>query len=378
MNQDQRLKTTKKVCFISGLINFLLGIIKIFIGYTGRSQALVADGLHSLSDVVTDILVYVAAHFGAKAPDREHPYGHRRLETIATIAIALLLILVAFEMAKISLTHLFSDDSLALPSYLVLLTAAASGLINEALYRYCRRKGNQIKSRLLLSNAWHNRGDALASILVLAGAGGAYLGYRFMDPIAAIIIAIWVAKIAIDMISASCNELIDAAVDSDTLTLLNTTIAETPGVLAQHQLRTREHSHLIFIDCHILVDPFISVSEGHYIGEHVRKRLLDNHTSIADVTVHIDSEDDDLFQHCLALPDRSTIEAQLHTALATAPGYQERTRLTIHYVENRVHLELQLPATLLATHTVAQLKQSYHDLAKSLDNHFTITLSLST
>lgn len=307
MTQLSRYRAVKKVSFVNASINSLLAIFKIIIGVIGNSHALVADGIHSFSDLLSDALVLLAAKMGSQNPDEEHPYGHHRIETIGAVIISVILLVVAGSIVYETMVHLIEPSTLAIPTYPVLIVAFVSVAANEWLYRYTLKVGNKINSNLLITNAWHNRGDALVSIIVLVTAAGAMLGIKHLDAIGAIIIALLIAKMGIKMIWSSISELIDAGADQETVEKIKHAITSVPGVVSIHQLRTRLHAGNIFIDVHIIVDPCISVSEGHYISDQVYSKLSKKIEHVADITVHIDPEDDETNMPSLPLPNRPSI-----------------------------------------------------------------------
>lgn len=366
MESTQRLSITRKVSLISAATNALLAALKIVIGTIAHSNALIADGVHSFSDLFSDALVYFATKMGGKHPDAEHPYGHHRLETIAAIIIAVLLILVGAGIVYDSLQHFIDHSPNVVIGTPVLIVALLSIILNEWLYRYMLRAGKRIHSNLLITNAWHNRSDSLISIIVLLSAIGALLGLHYLDAIGAAIIAIIILKSGIKMIWQSFNELMDSAVDTETLQKIRDTITQVSGVQDIHQLRTRLHGGRIFVDVHILVNPKISVSEGHYISDQVYKALNQRIDYISDITVHIDPEDDEAIMPSLNSPDRNTLETALNTAWATLPCHQDITRLLIHYLDGKIQVEVFIPKQALGNQTAEALIMAYRDAAKAV------------
>lgn len=342
-----RYQVTKKVTIISAVKNSALSIAKIIIGYVGHSHSLVADGLHSLSDLVTDGFVLLAAKAGGQLPDTEHPYGHQRIETLATIIIAFILIFVAGTICYDTINHLVSHQELPIPSFSVIVITIISLGTNEWLYHYTKRVGQQYHSSLLKTAAWHNRSDAFVSFIVLVSVVGVMLGLRYLDLVGAILIALLIFKIGFGMIWKSTKELIDTGVDAETLAAINASIATVPGVLAIHQLRTRLHGENIFIDVHILVDPYISVTEGHHISERVQLKLLQEFEKIIDVTVHIDPEEDEIFIPSLNLPNRKDLHQQLDVCWKDLPGYPNQCKTTLHYIEGKLNIDVYLPQSLV-------------------------------
>jgi cation diffusion facilitator family transporter len=339
MQNNQKEKVILFVSAVNAAVNVILAIIKIIIGKIGYSQALIADGVHSFSDLVGDALVYVAARASIQHPDKEHPYGHQRIETITTIIIGLILFFVAAGLSWDAIMH-FMDEAKERPTLPVIIVAIASIIGNEWLFHYSKNQGEKINSNLLISNAWHKRSDVFVSLIVLISVIGGFIGWLWLDAVGAIIIAILIAKVAIEMIWRSTQELIDRGVDEKKLTEITNTINSVPGVLSIHQLRTRLHGNSIFVDLHIIVNPFISVSEGHHIGEQVHQKLIHNVKNLTDVIVHIDPEDDETAHPSLHLPDRETVKKLLQTRWSSLPGYQHIKKMTLHYLNGRLYIEL--------------------------------------
>lgn len=371
---DKRYKTTRNISIINAITNSILAIFKIITGYVGNSHALVADGIHSFSDVISDTLVVIAAKMGDRNPDAGHPYGHRRIETIAAIIIAIILLLIGGGIIYDTLQHLTTKTPTPAPTKIVLFVAIISIITNELLYHITKKAGERVNSNLLISNAWHNRGDALVSAIVLMSAIGTRAGITHLDAIGAIIIALMIARIAIKMIWSNINELIDAGVDAKTLSTIQHIITTTAGVVAVHQLRTRLHGGNIFIDVHIIVHPTVSVSEGHYIGDQVLLQLMNQIKEIRDITVHIDPEDDEKNHPCINLPNRVTLTELLTPLWRTLPGYQQLKKTTLHYLNGKITIEIYLPINTLNNNHYETLRQQYQAAISHIDYIEKITL----
>lgn len=371
---ERRTFEVKKVSAVNAAINTLLAIFKIIVGYLGNSHALIADGIHSFSDLITDALVLFTALAGSRSPDKEHPYGHQRIETIGAIVISLILIVVAVGIAYDSIQQVFLQKTSPVPDMAVLLVALVSVLANEGLYRYTLFIGKKIESNLLITNAWHNRSDAFVSLIVVASVVGSMLGAHYLDTIGAILIAAFILKMGIKMMWRGVRELIDTAVDEDTLQKIRTITLETPGVLSVHQLRTRLHGDNVFVDMHILVNPFISVSEGHHIGERVHLHLVKGIKQVSDVTVHIDPEDDEVSMPSLDLPSRKHLHEILKTYWENLPGYVSIKKMTLHYLEGQLYIEVFMPANVVTHDQQAALIAQYRDAAKHVNNVASITI----
>ncbi|MBT8117843.1 MAG: cation diffusion facilitator family transporter, partial [Gammaproteobacteria bacterium] len=273
---DSRYEQVRTVTLVGAAVDLLLGVAKILIGMVAGSQALIADGVHSLSDLATDFLVLFAAKHAHREADEEHPYGHGRIETVATVVLGVALIIVAIGITIDAVRRLMSPDLLLDPGMAALLVALLSVAAKEIIYRYTARVAKRLRSKMLLANAWHSRTDAISSIVVVIGVGGAMAGYPYLDAVAAIAVALMIAKIGWDLLWESLRELIDTALEPEQVEEIRKSILKVDGVRDCHMLRTRVSGSHSLVDVHIIVDPLLSVSEGHQIGERVRLRLLDD------------------------------------------------------------------------------------------------------
>lgn len=377
MHETNRLKTTRRVSFVSASVNLLLAILKILVGIFGNSHALVADGIHSFSDLISDALVYFAAKVGERSPDTEHPYGHHRIETIAAIVIAALLLAAGVGIIYESAQQILSKTNIIVYGAPVISIAVISIIANEWLFRYTLKAGKRIRSQLLITNAWHNRSDALVSIIVLLSVIGSYFGLPYLDSIGATIIAILILKTALGMMRKSFNELIDAAVDPDTLDKIQHHIHSVKGVKDIHMLRTRMHAGKIFIDVHILVDPKISVSEGHYISDQVHKTLMQQIEDVSDITVHIDPEDDEKIMPSVNSPNRENLEFRLREHWKKLTIYQDIQRILIHYLDGKIQIEVFIPKQSVIQIDSEKLLAQLRDSAKGINDIEHIQLHLT-
>lgn len=340
---DARYQAVRKVTLIGSAVDLTLGVAKILVGYFSHSQALIADGVHSLSDLGTDFMVLYAAKHAHRAADESHPYGHGRIETVTTVLLGLGLILVAGGIAWDALRRLFEPDLLLHPGPLALVVALISVAAKEWIYRYTLREAKRLRSNMLKANAWHSRSDAISSVVVVIGIIGTMLGFPALDAVAAAVVGLMVAKIGWDLIWESLQELIDTALDSEQIETIRTVILAVHGVRALHMLRSRRSGADALVDVHIMVDPRLSVSEGHQIGEQVRKRLLADVNDVNDVTVHIDPEDDESSSPCDHLPLRDEMLERLNQRWASVPVASRIRNVTLHYLDGKVHLDLTLP-----------------------------------
>ncbi len=360
------LRTIKKVSLVSALVNFLLAAFKVIIGHIGFSQALIADGIHSLSDLLTDGLVMLTAKMGQEHPDHDHPYGHRRIETIGTIVIAILIIVIAVGLAADSLSKIH-HQSHTLPSLWVLVVAAFSVVANEGLFRYLMYHSKRIRSSLLESNAWHNRSDVYVSLIVLVGAAMQYAGLHYIDLIASFLVAAMIFKMGASMIMRCVRELIDTAADPETQAIITDIIENTPGVLGIHHLRTRLHSGDILLDAHLQVKNTLTVSEGHLIGDRVMHALYHAIDHVVDITIHIDAEDDDHIspETIMNLPTREQIIDHLKAHQNKLTHLARLIDFYLHYEDGSCRIELIFPSSLRIKNTIDLLKE-YDDVLSQI------------
>ncbi|MDP1558658.1 MAG: cation diffusion facilitator family transporter [Nitrosomonas sp.] len=364
--QQQRYRKVRKVTLIGSAIDFLLGITKISVGWAVHSQALIADGIHSLSDLVTDFIVLYAAKHSHKEADESHPYGHGRIETLATVVLGVALIIIAVGIGYDSVMRLNDPALLVEPGLLALIVAIVSVIAKEWIYRYTMTAARRLRSDMLMANAWHSRSDAISSIVVVIGIAGAMYGYPYLDAVAAVAVAVMIARIGFDLVRSSSKELIDTALDPEEIEKIRGYIFDVDGVRAVHMLRSRKSAGNAFVDVHVQVDPRLSVSEGHQIGETVRRCLTNEVDVVFDVTVHIDPENDETGSPCDDLPSRKKIISELkqHWQQLPAAAIDD---VTLHYLSGEVHVELDLPIETLqhtreARHFVQQLKQAVSSL----------------
>lgn len=342
-HRELRRDASAQVAVAGALVNLVLSGVKIVVGVLGHSQALIIDGIHSLSDLLTDVLVLFASRHAAHGPDEAHPYGHGRFETAATLALGAFLVLIAGGIMWDSIERLMKPGEAWQPEVIALYAALFSILANEGLYWYTRRVGLRINSDLLLANAWHHRSDAVSSIVVLVGVGGALLGYTWLDLVAALIVGFMVAKIGWDLGWGAMRELVDEALDDEKVRVIRQTIIDLPGVSSIHMLRTRRQGHEAMADVHVQVAPWISVSEGHMVSLAVEERIKQAVPEITDVTVHIDPENDEEQPTCKGLPLRGEVMEELQEAWSDIGCVGREKRILLHYLGGRIDLEVFFP-----------------------------------
>lgn len=343
LTTHQRHQAINRVTLWGVFVNLLLSVAKLAGGFYGHSQALIADGLHSLSDLASDAMVFVAAKHASEDADEEHPYGHARFETIATVALAVLLVIVSLGIAYDAIINLVTDEAIEKPDLFTLWIAAFSILSNEALYHYTKFVGTRIRSNLLHANAWHHRSDAVSSIIVLVGIAGTQFNMPKLDAYAAIVVALMIARIGFKLGYDSVQELVDASLEPELVERIRQNILSHEDVRELHMLRTRRMGHNALVDVHILVSPRLSVSEGHHISETVEKSLIDSFDEINDVTVHIDPEDDEQEARSMHLPLRSELIIALKHEWSKIPELDAIDDITLHYLAGEISVEASIP-----------------------------------
>lgn len=358
---SQQARESIRVTLVGALLDLVLGVLKIVVGLFANSLALVSDGIHSLSDLLTDAFVLVIARISHQQPDRTHPYGHGRFETLGTAVISIALFMVAGGICYDSIRRLNEMESLPLPGWLALLVAFLSIAGKEWIYRYTRRVARRINSPMLLANAWHSRTDALSSVVVLLGLVAARFGYPWMDLVAAIIVAMLIASIAWKLISDSLKELVDSALPEKELKRIRKAVMACNGIRGVHELRSRQHGGRVLLDVHVQVDSRISVSEGHYLGDQVSEALHTQFPEIADVLVHIDPE------HLpapvdMTLPGRNEVERQLLDCWHEVLQPEQLRRLTLHYLGDNIELEIFIDNSIYNN----ELKEKLKALSRNL------------
>ncbi|MBN1212149.1 MAG: cation transporter [candidate division Zixibacteria bacterium] len=286
-----QLASGLKVTWVGLAANLVLVVIKFWGGIVGRSQALVADAVHSVSDLFSDVVVLFGLKWGRKVADEEHPYGHARIETISSLIVGFLLLVVALGIAYRSVLSIYNHKTSS-PELLTIYVAALSIVVKEALYWYTVRVGRHIRSIALVGNAWHHRSDALSSVAVLIGVAAAHFNpaWHLADSYAALIVSFFIFKIGGSLTWSAFKELADTAPDKDILRTIEKKASDVLGVRQVHDLKARYSGRDIFVDIHIVVDPNITVRQGHAIAKEVEYCLVNEIRDISRVTIHIDPD----------------------------------------------------------------------------------------
>ncbi len=292
-----REKKIMKVTLTGSVVNLVLTIFKLFAGILGRSAAMVADGIHSASDLVSDFVVMIFVHISSEGSDKSHDYGHGKFETMATLIISLMLFAVGIELMVSgirSIKGILAGSSTASPSMLALAAAAISIVSKELLYRYTHNAAKKLDSPVVEANAWHHRSDALSSVGSLLGIGGAMaLGgkWALLDPLAGCLISLMIMWIAVKMSIPATGDLLDQSLPDETEDEIVQTALKVHGVNGFHGLKTRRIGRDIDMEAHLVVDPDIKVSEAHAIATDVEKAIRSRFGKYTQISLHIEPDD---------------------------------------------------------------------------------------
>lgn len=277
----------RRSTWVSVWVNVFLTIGQAAVGIFAQSQALIADSVHSLSDLLSDFVVLFAGHHSKKEADDDHHYGHHRYENAASLALGVLLITVAGGMIWAAVGKLHHPDGIPTVHQAALWVALFALLAKEGLFRYMIRVATRNRSKMLIANAWHARSDALSSLVVAVGILGNMMGYPLLDPIAALVVGLMVGKMGWDFGWDAMNDLMDRAVSEEEGSAIRATLLASPGVRGVHDMRTRKMGDLAIVDVHLEVDATITILDGHEIAVEARRRVLEMHR-VLDVMTHLD------------------------------------------------------------------------------------------
>ena len=288
MRTDKKYRTSK-ITAEGMVVNLFLGLMKIFTGVYGKSYAAVADGVHSLSDMVTDIAILIGVRFWTAPADEDHPYGHGKIETIITFFIGTVLAVAGAGIGYNAVSGI-RDEYIERPGPIAFSGIILTIVLKEILYRRTIKIGKEINSRSLTANAWHHRSDAFSSLLALLSVSVAYFfpGMEFIDRIGGVLVSVMIIKVSYGITISAFKELSDAGACQKDIEIIKSIASEVNGVKEVHGIRSRQYNSNIYIDLHILVDDSISVRDGHDIAECVRNELMNKGPSVADALVHIE------------------------------------------------------------------------------------------
>ena len=296
MNGTDRLKDIRSITIWGAVVNIALTIAKIVAGVVGRSAAMIADGIHSLSDLLSDIVVLVFTHISSKGKDRDHSFGHGKFETLATLIVSIILVVVGAKLMSGGIKSIISvvnGEVIPKPGYIALAAAVISIVAKEILYQATVKVGKEVNSPVVVANAWHHRSDALSSIGALLGIGGAIIlgdKWTVLDPIASCCISIAIIVIAVKMALPSLSELLETSLPEDIEAEIVRTASEISGVRDIHELKTRRNGISFIIDAHITVDPSISIVEAHDIATNVEEALQLKYGNETQISIHMEPD----------------------------------------------------------------------------------------
>ena len=284
---QERAAAASRSTWVSVVVNLVLSTVQIVVGVWAKSQSLIADGIHSLSDLVADFVVLFANHHSQKDADEDHPYGHQRFETAASLVLGLLLLAVGVGMVWSAVVKLENPESVPQVHSAALWVAGGALVGKELLFRYMLAVAKKVKSSMLVANAWHARSDAASSLVVGVGIAGNLAGYPILDPIAALIVGFMVGKMGWEFGWDAMHDLMDRAVDEQEVQAIRQTLLDTPGVAGVHDVRTRKMGDMVVVDAHLEVDARITVEEGHDIAVEARQRVMQRHR-VLNLMTHVD------------------------------------------------------------------------------------------
>tara|TARA_Y100000758_G_scaffold96107_1_gene66409 strand:- start:3507 stop:4643 length:1137 start_codon:yes stop_codon:yes gene_type:complete len=357
MQPKNRSKESQKVTLVGAFIDFILAVIKIVLGFIGQSGALIADGIHSFSDLITDWVTWYAAKLSGDAPDDDHPYGHERFETVATLGLSIFLAIVGTIIIFDGFGRFSNPNELKHESWLI-AAATLSILSKEGLYWYTVKVAKNVKSDLLKANAWHHRTDAFSSIVVVIGIIGAANGYFFFDSVAAILVGVLIIYIGWQLGFEATKELVDTSIDQEDIKALHLALSEIKGVKSVHTLRTRKVGHKKSADVHVQVNPFLSVSEGHIISVSVERVAKECIEELDDVTVHIDPENDEEKDDApyKDLPERAQALKIISQSLKLENINYKIEKTQLHYLEGEILVDFYLSIDYLTNNTIEEVQ----------------------
>ncbi len=374
MKSKQPSQIIARVTIVGAVVDLTLAIIKMVVGWWSNSLGLLADGIHSLSDLFTDALILFINKFSKEEPDAQHPYGHERFETLMSLTLAVILAITGAWLVLIGIKTISLGQAqqalLLLPWVFTVIIISIVG--KEVLYRWTYFYGKKIQSNILLTNAWHHRSDAISSVIVLIGALGSALGFKFLDSVAGIILGAMIIYIAYKLSKPCIAELLDSAIEPHLSEQLKQNILALEDVVDIHNLRTRRSGRRIIVDLHIQVSPELTVSEGHMVSIAVEKVAQESFDNVVDIIVHIDPEDDDETTTYEHIPTRKQIIDLLQKHL----NYNIKT-IKLHYLANKVSIDVYFGEQLTKaqqTEIKKQLKSfsQTHPFCKQVNSYYTI------
>ncbi|MEN8075978.1 cation diffusion facilitator family transporter [Clostridioides difficile] len=283
---ENRYDESNKITIISILLNIVLTILKIIAGVIGNSTAIIADGLHSASDIITSIGILIGNKISRKPRDEEHQYGHEKAESIVSFILSAVLIIVAIKIGYDGVIDLFNINTLEIPSVLPLIVSVISIAVKEYQYQITIRVAKKINSSSLKADAWHHRSDALSSIAAFIGIGGAMLGFKVLDPIASIIVAVVVVKVGVDILKSSCGELMDSSISKKDIDQIENIIESDDKIYGIKDFKSRKYGSVAYIDMSIFIDKSKTLEEAHDIADKLEQNIISKLNYIKEINIH--------------------------------------------------------------------------------------------
>ena len=282
-------KTANMVSIVTIIENIVLSVAKLLVGIIAHSNAMISDAIHSASDVFSTIVVMIGIKLASKEPDKEHPYGHERLESVTAIILAMVLFVTGLGIGVKAITNIFSSDydQLTTPGILALLVAIVSILVKEGMFWYTRYYAKKIDSDALMADAWHHRSDAFSSIGALIGIAGARLGFPVMDSISSLVIFLFIAKAAFDIFKDAMDKMVDHSCDEETEKSIYECVLKNENVIEIDLLKTRIFGNKIYVDVEIQADASHTLLEAHHIAETVHNDIEQNFPKVKHIMVHV-------------------------------------------------------------------------------------------
>ena len=293
VSEDEFQRVANKVSFVTIIGNILLSVMKLIAGFIAHSNAMISDAIHSASDVFSTFVVIIGIKLASKKADKEHPYGHERLECVAAIVLSMVLFITGLGIGATALKNITSGDynNIVVPGILALVAAIVSIVSKEAMYWYTRYNAKRIDSSALMADAWHHRSDAFSSIGALIGIAGARLGFPIMDSIASLIIFVFIIKAAYDIFKDAIDKMVDHACDDDTVNQIRECVMKHEDVLGIDMLQTRIFGNKIYVDLEIATDVSYTLSKAHTIAESVHDDIEKSFPKVKHIMVHVNPAD---------------------------------------------------------------------------------------
>ena len=356
MDAQQAKREATNVTLVGMFFDLLLGAGKIVGGVLTNSFALVTDGIHSLTDAGTDIFVLVVARVAHAEPDAKHQYGHGRFETLGTIAMGIVFFITAAILMYDSFNRLRFSEPLPTPAAAGIVIALLSVATKEWIYHYTMRVAKKLNSSLLKANAWHSRTDAISSVAVFIGILGARQGYLWMDTVAGMFVALIIAKMGWELCTDSLTELVDTAVSKQRREQFESCVLNIDGIRGITDLRSRSSGGKIILEVRLLVNSYISVSEGHQLGELANKSLISQFADVCEVLIHIDPIQHETIEDESQLPERTHVIASLKACWENLIDQHSIASIDLHYLGGAIEVDLVLDVDVLSMATARDLE----------------------